>query len=435
MDDASTIEASLVPNPGQQTVSAANKRPQARTPVSKYAMASLRMPEDKEVGKLADSMLSDPIVQIADYALRAYIRDAETTVTITGGALRGQVLQHALQNLWQNHIQEMLYCIRHGRSAFEKSEKYSRDQNLTYIDELIYLEYEHSELKISKDGKYEGITLRKTTIDAKDSWWLALNPTAKNPYGKSHYIGAPSKVWRQRQTLDCLREDAAIRFVIDGGVWAVPMDTEIEDGQVVDDASAFAAAMDAKRTGGVTLLPNKTIRGVNGDSVDAYRLLAEPVVRDLAPLSAEVAVKNTELLLACGVPPATVLESEVGSFAKASIQVTVLYAVCEMILSQIERSFRKFVAIPNMSQNFQSGEVSCTVTHVPLSRKNQVQAGQTANMPYQDPMLQDEKAARENPDEYDENNMPREPMGNFGQNQNGNRRFPLTKSGNSLKFG
>ncbi len=366
------------------------KQPSSKSTVSRYAIGSLRLPEDKTIGQVARAMLKDPMVKIGDWTLRALIESAGTTVLVQSGDSRGQILQQAFQNLWDNHVHEMLNCISDGRAAFEKEEQYSKDYNISYIKELIFLEYEHTEYKAGKDGSFEGIELKNTLVPADQAWWLALGATMIRPQGVSLFEGAPENVWRERCTVRQLRIDAFIRFVVNNGAWAIPFELETEDGQYVDEVAAFSAALDALRSGGTLLVSNKQQRvgGANGQAewMDAYRQIAKPEIHDPAPINDGLKVLDDEMLLSLGVTPSAVTQAEVGSFAKTSVQMSVTYAVCEYILNQIERSFRKNVCIPCLEKNFGVGQAGVTVSHVPLKKQNQIQAGQNPNDPKNNPL-------------------------------------------------
>lgn len=336
--------------------------------ISKAALARLRTKEAKSQEELVQRMRADYQVSLAERVLKSEVQSVDVTFSATES---GSWLLPIIESLWYTHLPKMLDCIAEGRVAFEKDWLYKSGKSA--IVDLIPLPIEVSDLLL-KDGDFAGIRVRTgedahDTIPPVSAWWLALDPDARYPHGKSRFQGAPYETWKERREAIRLRKLLISKFVIRGLIGRVPTTVKLENGQSVDAVSDFLQQADELMAGGAMALPNDIDPITNRP---AYDIVSFPEVSDPAPLDNHIDGLDQEQLQAFGIPPKTVLEGDSGSYAMVVAQRRVLDAVVDDILTQIESSFQKYVIDKTCQANgLPAGAV--TIEHEPLvSRVNQM---------------------------------------------------------------
>lgn len=328
----------------------------------------LARPEPKSQAELTERMREDYQVKLADLVLRSEI--ASVDVQISAADESAEWLAEHCRKLWQNKLPEMLECIPDGRVAWEKDWTFQAGRTL--IADLISMPVSHTKMLLDQKGNFAGIEVSigedAKTIKPQSAWWLSLDPTAKHPYGRSLYQGAPMSVWRERQEAIRLRRLLISKFVIQGIIGRAPAQVTLENGQVQDGIQAMLDACDALLSGGSMVLPQE--RDAQGNPT--HEILQYPTVNSPAALDAHIDGLDQEQLQAFGIPPKTVLEGTSGSYAMVVAQRRVLDAVVDSILKQIETSFQRYV-IEKMCLANGLPKNAVTVSHEALvTRANQL---------------------------------------------------------------
>lgn len=362
---------------------AAVKRPLSTAPRGRKGQAALAGVAKKEntraIAHQIAEMREDYQCQFAKWVITANLRSVPVSVSVeqaegaTQQDARAEALADHLQKLWMASRSAMEECFDYGRVAFEKIHDGDVDRGLTIIEKLDPMPYEMTELKLDK-GAYNGFDLRAkgepVHIDAAASWWLALDPTALEPHGKSRFTGAPHKVFRQRKAAIGFREIWVEKFAI--GCAKAHVQSSFEDpatGQLVDGHARMQEAYDAYKSGGLLTFDNARVRkadGTEGEYKDDIEQM--PVQADGSPLDETIDGLDADQLQAFGVPPKTVIEGEaVGSYAMVTQQMRVLFAVVDDILSQMVASFQKYVVDKLVALNFAENPPKIVVSYPPLA--------------------------------------------------------------------
>lgn len=342
---------------------------------TKTAVGALVGPEPDGVSKLVQEMDQDYIVALADRTFRTTVKQANVTVVSDGTFARANLIAEQMQDLYWLKLPAMLDFVKYGRVAFEKVWGWDGQVNTLQLDEL---PYDYTEMRMADDGTFEGIRLkpqdeRKEPIDldAAYSWWLALDPTPLNPHGKSRYVGAPEKLWKDRKENFRLLGVFIKRFVLGGGIAHIPDQIEDPDrpGEFIDGFEAFCKQYDALLSGGVLAVSNEREPGKDGLPggyvYDVEKLETE--VKDGRPLLDIIAASDAWMLLAFGFPPKTILEGDaVGSFALVSMQMLLLWSVADEIVAQLVESYQAYVVDKVAAIN---GVTGVEVNYVPLTER------------------------------------------------------------------
>lgn len=354
--------------------------------ISAAAIAGHAEAEPTHTAEIAEKMRSDYQVQLAELVLGANLQsipvswaDSADSSRTAGDVSEADQSRHAalrvqLLTLFKSTLPSMLQCLGDGRVAYEKVWSYLPVHDLTVIRKLEPLPVEQTRMQLSKDGAFEGIDLsvgEKLTLSPEKCWWLALDPTALQPHGRSRYSGAPYETWRRRQRASRLRDILIEKFALRGGVAHVPPTVEADDGRVIDNFEATARAYAALQSGGLLLLPNS--RDSRGEY--EFDFSEAPEVLNPGPLDAVIDGMDAEQLRAFGIPEKTVIEGHaVGSHAMVSQQMLVLMAVVEGILSQFINSFQKYVVEPVIAHNFSTQDSpTWQLAFEPVSQRQRTQ--------------------------------------------------------------
>lgn len=318
-------------------------------PVGGKAQDIAKKPEPRELGELVDVMDEDYQVKFCRYILAANIASVQVNVTAENGDSRSEAIQKSLQSLWDNSVSAMQDAVGYGRVAFEKSWRYDETSGSNVIDKLEALPFAETVLKLADDGSFNGFDLKTKDgewdhVDRGNAWWLALDATAKQPHGRSQYLGAVWRAWkRKKQNLEN-REKFSRRFAIRGGVAHIPM-TEVDEstGQVYSVPERMQSAVDALYSGGTLFCPNEQHPTIEGKyKYDFSEANTESL--DPGPIDAIIEKDDVAILRAFGIPEKTVTEGgSTGSFAMVSQQMLTLFARVESLLSEFVKSFKKYV--------------------------------------------------------------------------------------------
>lgn len=356
--------------------------------------------EPKELGELVERMRADYQVRLSELTLQALMKtvpvaihteergDAEEQETSEQQPVqtderesaRARVLARKLKKLWDDRLQEMLECFSYGRVAFEKVWNFDSSTGLQFIEDLEPLPFKQTTMQLDEEGGFAGLTLsaggdraggdHKIELEPIKSWWLAIDTTATEPHGRSRYLGAPHEVWKFRRKLFRLREVFMNRCVLKGGVAHVPMGTNIDDqGNTTDDSTNVEKAFEDYVSGGLLMFPNHR----DPDTKEyLYDVEIPEGLNDPGPLEAAIDGSDVEQVRAFGIPEKTIMEGDaVGSYAMVSMQMLVLYAICDDLLSQIAGSFQAYVIDKVVEQNWDSAQQpSITITVPKLARQS-----------------------------------------------------------------
>lgn len=347
----------------QKTANAGRKVASTRS--LQQLLSNLVEGESDGVGELAVKMRADYQVTLAELTLRALIGSAKISIQVDGDE-RALALGESLERLFRDTMSKALDCIAYGRVAFEKEFAYSSGLNLYYVRRLNDLPFEATEMLLNQ-GQFAGIRLtveeEKLDLDCSQSWWMALDPTPLQPHGKSRFLGAPHETWKRRHRLFHKREVFVDKHIISNGVARVPMDGEIQAGQEVDIATAMGQALDMLNSGGNVILSNER----DADGNYAYDVSLSQGLNDPGPLETMIDGLDADQLRAFGIPEKTLIEGgQVGSYALVSLQMLVLYAVCEGILGQLERSYQRFVIDKSVAINQWAEAPEIKIAHSPM---------------------------------------------------------------------
>lgn len=361
------------------------KQARARGKSVAYLLAKLIGSEPKSIGELVEGMRSDYQVRLCELTLQAMMQTVPVTINCEEQGLysdehdqaRVDALCDHLTTLWHSRWQSMQEAIAYGRVAYEKVWGFDRDHGLQYLEDVEPLPFKQTTMLLDDEGHFNGINLRVSEEDQIDlepikSWWLAIDTTATEPHGKSRFLGAPQKVWLERRKLFKLRELFMNRCVLKGGVAHIPMGAAInEQGITTDDSMSVEQAFEAYVSGGLFLLPNT--RDTDTKQYE-YDLQLPEGLNDPAPLDAAIDGSDVEQTRAFGIPEKTIMEGDaVGSYAMVSLQMLVLYSVCDDILGQMIESFQKYVIdgpTGAIEQNFSDGfQPKITISAPKLARQ------------------------------------------------------------------
>lgn len=322
--------------------------------------------ENMRIEQIVEQMDLDYQVALAFRVLSANCNQAEITFNVEApenadGATveRLETLSKKISELWEQTRKSMMESIKYGRVAYEKIWDYDERRNLSFIRRLDDLPFRKTKLKLhpkdsEQPGAFQGIELRaggeELIFYESKAWWLAFEPTALEPHGRSMYAGAPYQVWKDRKASREMRSKFIRKFALGGATVHGPSTVvDEETGEHVDARELTAAAYHDLQEGGLLFFDNA--RDENGNYIWDFNDQGISQKSE-GPLSALMGSMDQEQLLAFGIPPKTVIEGDaVGSFALVSQQMLILYSVVEDILDQQLKSFQKYVVNKQVQRN------------------------------------------------------------------------------------
>lgn len=312
-------------------------------------------PEAKDIAELVPKMRDDEQVSFAEFTLKACIKRIDVFITTESQDARAIALADKLQALWTKSLDDFLEFIAYGRSAFEKINDYDGESNLRFPCKLDHLPFSLSSMELA-DGQFAGITVgkgdNKITLTPSESLWVALDTDALNPHGRSRFLGAPYRVWQRRQKVvgnGGLEDKFLSRFALRGGVAHVePTVTDEKTGQQIDNLAATAEAYQMLLSGGLVIFPNtQTDEGDWANDITESASAMDPT-----PLTNTIENLDIRMLRAFGIPEKTVIDNGAGSWDLVSLQMLILWAVCEGLLQQMVDAYQAGVIDPAVSENF-----------------------------------------------------------------------------------
>ena len=315
----------------------------------------------KDIVRLVDSIESDPQFLLGITVIRALATSATVSIEVDGETSQTQALVDNLMDVWSATLPEALKCFGYGRIAFEKIYGlYDSKAGIRPLEKLEPLPFESTEMRICKDdGRYQGIKLRikdsEVLLDPPETWWLALDPTPKNPYGQSRYRGAPEAVLKERQKLSKNEGIFQDKFALGHGVAFAPSkypdpesntDTSSQPTSPLDDV---ANSLNALRSGG-TMVLDSAVDPKTGQPL--FRYEAPKTTQDATPLENRRRILDAYALRSIGVPERAVTQDDAtGSYAMAEVHWKVLQNTVEGLLNAIVVSFQKYVIDPAVLMN------------------------------------------------------------------------------------
>ncbi len=305
---------------------------------------SAQVEREESVEKMVRDMRRDPFVGLAERVLTANIQAAQVTVTTASADPRTRALAATLDVIWWRHLRQFTEAFAYGRVAQEIVWAPLPGIGLDVVQSIDELPYDKTEMRL-KDGEFDGIDFHGTEEEPMHlaplySWWLAVDVKPLEPHGKSRYRGAMQAAWEERREAVQRRRTFLKKYALGDLVFKGPQ-WEERDGQKVDVWREFS---DSARSadGGDVLCFDPGAESIGTDVRPKYEILKDPIpAKDGTPLLAVTDKLGEEILLACGIPPKTVIEGAgVGSFALVTQQMLILFAVVEDLLSQIGQSYQ-----------------------------------------------------------------------------------------------
>lgn len=340
-------------------------------PKSVAALRRHQISEPEGLGDLVRRMDEDYQVKLANVTLQANAKQAAITITADQDSERAAQVCNLLSKLYWRRLNSMLQCVRYGRVAYEQT--WGAVDGVSML-ELLPLPYHLSKMRLAVNGEFQGIEVGegsgKVLLQPPHCWWLALDPEPLRPHGRSRYMGAPYKTWKDRQEVLKLRKTFVNKFIFRGGFAHIPMDIREVDGRRIDPVDATRSAYEDMAAGGIMILSNsRQVVGPERKDAGYEWDFSESKfeVNDSKPISEIVDAMDSEQLLAFGIPPKTVIEGDaVGSFAMVSQQMLILLAVVEDIVSQIVESYQSG---PCADVAKATGIGNVTVNYTPLTNR------------------------------------------------------------------
>lgn len=372
-NNGSNGAASLTPSgdrkiPGGLTPSSRAGAPRSIVS-SQRILKGLRKSESKRLIRIIEEMRADHQFAFVERVTEANLSSSQVTVSAEGGDERLDSLAERLQDLWNNSVRSMCEAFALGRVAYESVWQYDESLNLHYIESLEQLPFSQTEMLLDEAGEFSGIELtgkdsrgnqETITIEAVDSWWLAVDATIIEPHGRSRFLGAPEREFLRRKTLSELHDKLISKFCLRGGVIRGPQQVRDSNGQMVDAAEQFSSQMDILESGGWIYLPDT--RDSNGNF--EYQIDSPPELEDPAPIDSHWDKSDVRVLRAFGISELSVQQTgEVGSFAMSVMHRLILSSLIQGLLEQFTGSFRRGPVQHCIDVNFGPGAaVDITVT-------------------------------------------------------------------------
>ena len=338
--------------------------------MSRHAIAAKVKPENRRVDSIAAEMLNDYQIELCLDAIWTAVSATPITFSVEDGDNRADALAEQLSQLWEDTLPKCKDALSRGRVAFEKVFGFDAEHSLSIVKSLDQLPINMTEMVLDKDadGEFAGIKLNHdVTIPAEKSWWLAINPTPLEPYGRGILMGAPYRSWKTRQEAVRLRDVFVRRFILGWIMVRCRPQVEDDDGQKSDNFKAVLDAVDDMRAGGAMAMSSE--RGEDGEYLDTVENVGE--VKDLAPLDNTINRMDAEQVRAFGFSEKVVTEGNgVGSYAMVKEQAGLLYSLSLSILSQIAKSFQKYIVDKIVAVNC-NGKTKITVVYPKITEQQQ----------------------------------------------------------------
>lgn len=305
--------------------------------------------KDKGIAKLVDEMRRDPQVGLVEQVFRSNSTSAKVSITPRDADdQKAAFLAGILQDLFDRSLSSGLESIAYGHQSHEVA--WSAGNGCQYPSNVVPLPYDSASPEC-EDGKPVRVIVKSNdketlTLERGYFWVSSVDANALDPLGKSQFAGAMEDVWKERRELVQQRVKFGRKFIVGTSIIHAPETVATEDGQVVDFHARVADACRAADAGDTLILSNERTIGANGADGD-YKINVQREggdCRDATPLISMIDSVDSELLLAAGIPPKTVLEGDaVGSFAMVTQQMQILMTRIESLLRPICDTFYRDV--------------------------------------------------------------------------------------------
>lgn len=339
-----------------------------KSSISRHAVSANVKQENRRVDAIASEMVNDYQVDLCLNAIWAAMVSTPVTFSVENGDERADALADQLATLWEDTLPKCRDSLSRGRVAFEKMLDFDVENSLTIVRTMDELPIGMTSMEIHK-GCYAGIKLKgcSEVIPPEKSWWLAINPSPLEPYGRGILMGAPYKTWKTRQEAVRLRDVFVRRFVLGWIVARCRPTVEDEQGVKTDNFNAVLDAVDNMRAGGAMAMSNE--RGEDGEYLDTIENVGE--VKDVSRLDATIDGMDAEQVRAFGFSEKVVTEGNaVGSFAMVREQAGLLYSLALSLLGQIAKSFQKYVVDKCVDVNC-AGKTRITIVYPKITEQQQ----------------------------------------------------------------
>lgn len=352
---------------GSRHLAAGTSSPAAVESKSAAQLKDSRKKELKSIGKLVDEVERDYQFKLGYLTIEALITSVDVTILppeAYRADRRAMTFAGNMQTIWNATLPHAIRAFAFGRAAFEKVYTHDDAASLILLQSLNFLPFENTEMKIDDLGAFAGIKLKghakdPITLEPNESWWMALDPTAIEPHGKSRYLGAAQEVLRSRQRLWQLMRVWYNRFSVGEGVGRFP---EPEGAEKQDPAEhprqKMINVLEAAESGAVILLSSEQYVNADGTPNGKYKYDFTPSagLRDGSPLDTRQTRLDAAALRSIGVPERSVTQdADTGSYAMAEAHMQVLFATCDGVLDQIAASFEKYVIQKLEGMNWPQG--------------------------------------------------------------------------------
>lgn len=351
------------------------------------AMAPAVKREPRDTHKLVEDMRKDPTFQLGIKVLRSMTSSAVVSFEVEGSDPRAESLSANLNDVWDQHVRQALDSIEYGRQAFEIIHGVNGDINT--VRDLIPIPFELSELKIDKETGHRsclkvGKGDKAVELTPQEYWWVTIDATEIEPFGKSRYRGAPYQVRQQRKKLDQQENTWYDRYSMGTGVARAPEEAlgppisgdgdkgEIDNqGNPVNPAEALAKSLDEIRAGGWMILSSGKYPTEQGGG-DKWDLTQFPEVKDGTSMQSRRNSLDVAALRSLGIPErALIQEGQTGSYNLAEAHQLVLVDTVEDILRQVVTAFQEQIINRMVRLNELSARI--TMTWRPLNDKSEQQ--------------------------------------------------------------
>lgn len=306
--------------------------------------------EVRNVGQMVDRIRTDEDFAFAFGVITATCKTIQ--ISIDGDLPENrEAIRDSLLQAWHRSLPSMLESLEYGRQAFEVLFRFDLASLSYLLDRLIPLDYDLSKMRIV-DGQYCGVTFGKADdvqLSSEESWWLAINATSTKPYGRSIYLGAPWKVWKQRYEHERRVDVWQKRFSIGRSVTKVPSEYpgdksgkgrlgEVnQSGLMRDPIADTEAVLQSTEAGGDLIFPS----GNNKDGSSMYEHFPGQDLKDGDAQFRHSQYLDVKVLRSLKIPEKSVIQNgETGSRAMADAHQKVFNDVVEAYVSQIVESFQ-----------------------------------------------------------------------------------------------
>jgi hypothetical protein len=335
--------------------------------------------EDQGITKAVRDMRADYQVHISVMTLKALLCQIPVQVQAVGEQdARCAAVSNHLETVWTDSLTNVENTLYYGRTAYELVYGFDQANWINCVRKCVDLPFENTKLEL-QDGDPNGITLTVKNEAGKDqsihvpqykSWWQSIGATNIQPHGVPIINGSPKEVWARRQAQIDRIEDFCTRFAYDGGIFQTPLFARDAMNREIDVGDIFNKEMQRKGPGGCLLLPFDWDPVTNQNK---YREIRAPTSQSPQPLIDVLSAFDIQQLRSFGISEKTITEgSQMGSWASATVQMLVLYAVVESLLKGLIWTFKRDVVPPVTALNWNGTGWTPTfdVVYVPLAKRN-----------------------------------------------------------------